>query len=36
MPTDDTWTAITTMNAPSARNGHTVTWTGSEMIIWGG
>ena len=34
--TDDTWTAITTTNAPSARNGHTVTWTGSEMIIWGG
>ena len=34
--TDDTWTAITTTNAPSARAGHTATWTGSEMIVWGG
>jgi N-acetylneuraminic acid mutarotase len=35
--TDDTWTAITTVNAPQARGtiGRGV-WTGSEMIIWGG
>lgn len=34
---DDTWTAITTVNAPQARGtiGRGV-WTGSEMIIWGG
>ena len=34
--TDDTWTATTTVNTPNARDGHTVVWTGSEMIIWGG
>lgn len=32
----DSWTAITTTNAPSARAGHTAVWTGSEMIVWGG
>ena len=34
--TDDTWTATSTENAPSARIHHTAIWTGSEMIIWGG
>jgi N-acetylneuraminic acid mutarotase len=34
--TDDTWTATSTTNAPSARPGHTAVWTGSEMIVWGG
>ena len=34
--TDDTWTATSTMNAPSDRLQHTAIWTGSEMIIWGG
>src|ERR1043166_2583060 len=33
---DDTWTATTLINAPSGRASHTVVWTGSEMIIWGG
>jgi hypothetical protein len=33
--TDDTWTATSTTNAPSARASHTAVWTGSEMIIWG-
>ena len=33
---DDTWTATSTTNAPSARSGHTAVWTGSEMIVWGG
>ena len=33
---DDTWTATTTANAPAARYYHTVVWTGSEMIVWGG
>jgi N-acetylneuraminic acid mutarotase len=33
---DDTWSATTTVNAPDAREYHTVVWTGSEMIIWGG
>jgi hypothetical protein len=34
--TDDSWTAASTTNAPSARNRHTAVWTGSEMIVWGG
>ena len=34
--TDDTWTATSTVNAPSPRFDHTAVWTGSEMIIWGG
>src|SRR5262249_15837850 len=29
---DDTWTATSTINAPSARASHTAVWTGSEMI----
>jgi hypothetical protein len=32
----DQWTATTTSNVPSARDGHTAVWTGSEMIVWGG
>ena len=34
--TDNTWTATTITNAPSARVDHTAIWTGSEMIVWGG
>jgi N-acetylneuraminic acid mutarotase len=34
--TNDTWTATSTINAPSARAGHTAVWTGNEMIVWGG
>ena len=33
---DDTWTATSTVNAPDARSDHTLVWTGSEMIVWGG
>jgi N-acetylneuraminic acid mutarotase len=33
---DDSWTATSTTNAPSARSGHKAVWTGSEMIVWGG
>ena len=33
---DDTWTATSTINAPTARDKHTAVWTGSEMIVWGG
>jgi hypothetical protein len=34
----DTWTTIPSglANTPSPRTGHTATWTGTEMIIWGG
>jgi hypothetical protein len=30
------WIATSTSGAPSARLGHTVVWTGSRMIVWGG
>jgi N-acetylneuraminic acid mutarotase len=32
----DTWTATSTINAPSPRYIHTAVWSGSEMIVWGG
>jgi hypothetical protein len=36
-PSMDSWVATSTrINAPSARQGHTAVWTGSQMIIWGG
>ena len=35
-PATDTWTAISTAGAPSARGYHAAVWTGSEMIVWGG
>ena len=35
-PTANTWTALPTTGAPSARGWHTAVWTGSEMIVWGG
>jgi N-acetylneuraminic acid mutarotase len=35
-PSTDSWTAISTTNAPDARGGHTAVWIGSEMIVWGG
>ncbi len=35
-PSTDSWTATNTINAPSARDGHTAVWTGTEMIVWGG
>src|SRR5207245_11544994 len=31
-----TWTPTSLTNAPDARDGYTVVWTGSEMIVWGG
>jgi len=32
----DSWAPTTTTDAPSARNGHTAVWTGTQMIVWGG
>jgi len=32
----DAWTATSTIGAPSARDGHSAVWTGSEMIVFGG
>jgi N-acetylneuraminic acid mutarotase len=34
--TDDTWRPMTTTGAPTGRIDHTVVWSGSEMIVWGG
>ena len=33
---DNSWTAISSTNAPTDRFNHTAVWTGSEMIVWGG
>jgi len=33
---NNTWTAISSTNAPSARYAQATVWTGSRMIIWGG
>ncbi|RKG69858.1 hypothetical protein D7V80_07445 [Corallococcus sp. CA054B] len=35
-PATDTWSAITSQGAPSPRGGHTATWTGEVMVVWGG
>ena len=35
-PGTDTWTALPSNNAPSARSGHSAVWTSHEMYIWGG
>ncbi len=32
----NTWIAITTVGAPSARYNHSAIWTGTKMIVWGG
>ena len=35
-PATDTWTATSTVGAPSARYDHTAVWTGNLMVVWGG
>ena len=35
-PAQDTWNNVSTINAPEDRRRHTATWTGTEMIVWGG
>lgn len=32
----DTWTTFTSQGAPSARYGHTLTWTGHSLLVFGG
>jgi hypothetical protein len=34
--TDDFWQERPNSPAPSGRSGHSVVWTGSDMIVWGG
>ncbi len=31
-----TWQPVSTINAPAARSGPAVVWTGAEMLLWGG
>jgi hypothetical protein len=35
-PAGDTWTPISTNNAPAGRIWQTAVWTGNKMIVWGG
>jgi len=37
-PTTNTWSAISALNAPSQRTGHSAVWASNEglMIVWGG
>lgn len=35
-PATNTWSALPSAGAPSARGGHTAVWTGTEMIVCGG
>jgi N-acetylneuraminic acid mutarotase len=35
-PAIDSWTSMSTSNAPSPRVDHTAVWTGDTMIVWGG
>jgi Dictyostelium (slime mold) repeat len=35
-PTTDSWSSMSVVDAPSPRHSHSVVWTGSEMIVWGG
>src|SRR5262249_24177408 len=32
----DTWSSMSTLGAPAARNQHTVVWTGYKALVWGG
>jgi hypothetical protein len=32
----NSWSPITTMNAPEARSHHVAVWTGTKMFVWGG
>ena len=35
-PQTDIWTSISTINAPTSRQGHSAIWAGDKMIVWGG
>ncbi|MFH1226650.1 MAG: hypothetical protein V1701_01950 [Planctomycetota bacterium] len=35
-PVANSWTALPTTDAPTARTLHSTAWTGSKMIVWGG
>lgn len=35
-PATDTWSAMSTVDAPLGRTGQAAVWTGDEMVVWGG
>jgi len=35
-PATNSWTPLSSANAPAPREEHTAVWTGSRMIVWGG
>lgn len=35
-PTSNTWSSISTVGAPQARDAYCVTWTGTQFFVWGG
>jgi hypothetical protein len=35
-PAENRWRPMTLAGAPSRRGDHTLTWTGSEVVVWGG
>ena len=35
-PIADTWTPMSTLNAPSGRSNPAAIWTGNSMVLWGG
>ncbi|MFB3105261.1 MAG: Ig-like domain-containing protein, partial [Pseudomonadales bacterium] len=35
-PATDSWTPMSIVDAPTARNGHTAVWAGTELIVWAG
>lgn len=35
-PATNTWAPISTVGAPTAREGHVVVWTGKKMLVFGG
>jgi N-acetylneuraminic acid mutarotase len=35
-PVTDTWSTMTTVNAPTARSEHSAVWTGTYMVVFGG
>jgi len=35
-PATDSWTHVSTIDAPMARAGHAAVWTGTQMLVWGG
>lgn len=35
-PTTNTWSPMTSDGGPGGRVGHTMVWTGSSLVVWGG